>query len=78
MGVMFQFVLTALGTQEEQVIDFQRRSRRGTGLGRLPLFNAADTIAQPSQERQLICFKFVDFWLNVYPLAPEEHGTIIE
>ncbi|KAF6147888.1 hypothetical protein GIB67_014468 [Kingdonia uniflora] len=41
----FQFVLTATGSKVEQVISSQRRTRRGAGLGRLPIFYAADTLS---------------------------------
>ncbi|XP_058087378.1 protein EI24 homolog isoform X3 [Magnolia sinica] len=46
MATLFPlFVLTAVGTQAEQVIDSQRKSWKGRGLGKLRLFNAADTLA---------------------------------
>ncbi|XP_077249776.1 etoposide-induced protein [Tasmannia lanceolata] len=44
MAILFPlFVLTATGTQEEEVISSQTRSWSG-GLGRLPIFYAADTL----------------------------------
>eukprot|EP00268_Persea_americana_P059765 TRINITY_DN7379_c1_g1_i1.p1 TRINITY_DN7379_c1_g1~~TRINITY_DN7379_c1_g1_i1.p1 ORF type:complete len:142 (-),score=21.76 TRINITY_DN7379_c1_g1_i1:214-639(-) len=45
MALLFPlFVLTATGTQEEQVIDYQRRSWRIRGLQKLPIFYVADKL----------------------------------
>ena len=41
---VFQFVLTATGTEAEQVISTQRRSWSGAELGKLPVFYAVDTL----------------------------------
>ena len=41
---VFQFVLTATGTEAEQVISTQRRKWNGAELGRLPVFYAVDTL----------------------------------
>ncbi|GAV61210.1 EI24 domain-containing protein [Cephalotus follicularis] len=46
MAILFPlFVLTATGSGAEEVISSQRRKLRGTGLGRLPIFYAADTLS---------------------------------
>lgn len=46
MAVLFPlFVLTATGSGAEQDISFQRRKWRGVGLGRLPIFYAADSFS---------------------------------
>ncbi|XVE94133.1 hypothetical protein REPUB_Repub01dG0255100 [Reevesia pubescens] len=45
MAILFPlFVLTATGTEAEQVISTQRRKWSGAELGRLPVFYAADTL----------------------------------
>lgn len=41
---VFQFVLTATGTEAEQVISTQRRRWNGAELGKLPVFYAVDTL----------------------------------
>lgn len=41
---VFQFVLTATGTEAEQVISTQRRRFTGAQLGKVPVFYAADTL----------------------------------
>ncbi|KAK9286923.1 hypothetical protein L1049_015330 [Liquidambar formosana] len=46
MAILYPlFVLTATGSEAEQVISSQRRKWRGAGLGRLPIFYAADTMS---------------------------------
>ncbi|KAF8404221.1 hypothetical protein HHK36_009103 [Tetracentron sinense] len=46
MAILFPlFVLTATGSEAEQVIASQRRKWIGAGLGRLPIFYAADTLS---------------------------------
>ncbi|XVF45874.1 hypothetical protein PTKIN_Ptkin02bG0242500 [Pterospermum kingtungense] len=45
MAILFPlFVLTATGTEAEQVISTQRRRWNGAELGKLPVFYAADTL----------------------------------
>ncbi|XP_015580744.1 protein EI24 homolog isoform X2 [Ricinus communis] len=46
MAILFPlFVLTATGSRAEQLIFTQRRKWKGVGLGRLPIFYAADTLS---------------------------------
>ncbi|XP_020588101.1 protein EI24 homolog isoform X2 [Phalaenopsis equestris] len=46
MAMLFPlFVLTAAGSQAEQVIDFIRRDWSGGGPGKFPIFYAADTLS---------------------------------
>ncbi|KAJ9687553.1 hypothetical protein PVL29_016157 [Vitis rotundifolia] len=46
MAILFPlFVLTATGSEAEQVIDSRRRKWKGAGLGRLPIFYAADALS---------------------------------
>ncbi|XP_062177215.1 protein EI24 homolog isoform X2 [Alnus glutinosa] len=46
MAILFPlFVLTATSSGAEQDISFQRRKWKGVGLGRLPIFYAADTLS---------------------------------
>lgn len=44
-GCVFQFVLTATGSGAEEIISLKRRQWKGAGLGRLPIFCAADTLS---------------------------------
>jgi len=44
-GDILQFVLAATGSGAEQLIFSQRRKWKGVGLGRLPIFYAADTLS---------------------------------
>lgn len=41
----FQFVLTATGSEAEQVISSQGTKWEGAGLGKLPIFNAANNLS---------------------------------
>ncbi|MBA0574782.1 hypothetical protein Golob_025194 [Gossypium lobatum] len=59
MAVLFPlFVLTATGTEAEQVISTQRRRFTGAQLGKVPVFYAADTLLMrvlslfPSESRE--------------------------
>ncbi|KAF2293883.1 hypothetical protein GH714_005413 [Hevea brasiliensis] len=46
MAVLFPlFVLTATSSGAEQLVSSQRRKWKGAGLGRLPIFYAADTLS---------------------------------
>ncbi|RXH92257.1 hypothetical protein DVH24_033153 [Malus domestica] len=46
MAILFPlFVLTATGSEAEQVISSQRTKWEGAGLGKLPIFNAADNLS---------------------------------
>ncbi|XP_044491123.1 protein EI24 homolog isoform X2 [Mangifera indica] len=46
MAILFPlFVLTATGSRAEDYISLRRREWKGAGLGRLPIFYAADTLS---------------------------------
>lgn len=42
---VFQFVLTASVSGAEEVISSRKRTWKGAGLGRLPIFYVADTLS---------------------------------
>ncbi|XP_034200261.1 protein EI24 homolog isoform X2 [Prunus dulcis] len=61
MAILFPlFVLTATGSEAEQVISSQRTKWEVAGFGRLPIFNAADTLSMrvlslfPQESQELL------------------------